>query len=229
MMPTRATPFVKTLAHVLCLLPFCWLALIASNGLLPAKADPVKFITHFTGDWAMRILLVDLAISPVRRLHPSLAWMVRLRRMVGLYAFFYATLHLLTYVFLFSGFDLAAAAAGVREGHWIEPLRQLKQVWPTMLDDAKKRPFIQVGLIVWTLLLLLAMTSPQRILRLMGGKNWQRLHWVVYVAAVLAVVHVWWQVRTGGHWPWVSALVLTVLLLARVMHLAMKRQRIAAA
>ena len=92
--------------------------------------------------------------------------------MIGLYAFFYATLHLLTYVLLFSGYDVPAAIAGLRAGHLLEPWTQLKMIWPTMLDDLKKRKFIQVGLAAWVILLVLAVTSPQRVLRAMGGKNW---------------------------------------------------------
>lgn len=224
-MSKRAVVLVKVLVHVLCLLPALYLLHMYRDGALAAEADPVNFITHFTGDWALWLLLADLAITPLRRLHPSLAWLVRLRRMVGLWAFFYATAHLATYVFLFSGYDVPAAIAGMRAGHLAEPWNQLKLVWPSMLDDLQKRRFIQVGLAAWFILLLLAITSPQRVLRAMGGKNWQRLHRLIYVAGIAAVIHYWWLVKTGVRTPWKDTAVLAALLLARIVWSAFKRAR----
>jgi sulfoxide reductase heme-binding subunit YedZ len=185
----------------------------------------VNYLTHFTGDWALWLLLADLAITPVRRLHVSLAWLVRFRRMVGLYAFFYATLHLLIYVLLFSGYDVPTAFAGLQAGHLAEPFHQFALIWPRMVDDVEKRRFIQVGLAAWVILLALAVTSPQRVLRAMGGKNWQRLHWLIYLAAWLAVTHYWWMVKTGVMTPWKVTVVLDVLLLARVVYWLIKRLR----
>jgi sulfoxide reductase heme-binding subunit YedZ len=219
----RAVLVIKVLVHLLCLAPLLYLLQMYRSGALAAEADPVNFITHFTGDWALWILLADLTITPVRRLHTSLGWMIRLRRMVGLWAFFYATLHLLTYVLLFSGYDIPTAVAGLRAGHLGEPWTQLKLIWPAMLDDLKKRRFIQVGLLAWTILLALAVTSPQRVLMAMGGKNWQRLHRLVYVAVFAAVVHFWWLVKAGVLRPWKVTVVMWVLLLARVAYWAMKR------
>lgn len=224
-MPSRAIPYIKVLVHALCLLPFAYLLHAYRSGALAAQSDPVNYITHFTGDWALWILLLDLAITPVRRIHSSLAWLVRLRRMIGLYAFFYATLHLMTYVFLFSGYDVPTAVAGLKAGHLGEPWRQLKLIWPTMLDDVKKRPFIQVGLFAWVLLLALAVTSPLPVLRWMGGKNWSRLHRLIYLAGVAAVVHYWWLVKTGVRTPWKDTAVLAVLLLVRVGFAVQKRLR----
>jgi sulfoxide reductase heme-binding subunit YedZ len=145
--------------------------------------------------------------------------------MVGLYAFFYATLHLLTYVLLFSGYDIPAAVAGLRAGHLLEPWRQLKLIWPTMLDDLQKRRFIQVGLFAWVILLALAVSSPQRVLRAMGGKNWQRLHRLIYVAAAAGCIHYWWLVKAGVRTPWKDTAVLAVLLLARVVYWSIKRMK----
>jgi len=224
-MPTRAILFVKAAVHLLCLLPLLWLLRDYQSGRLALEADPVNFITHFTGDWALWLLLADLAITPVRRLHRSLSWLVRLRRMVGLWAFFYATLHLATYVFLFSGYDVPAALAGLRAGHLLEPWRQLRLIWPTMLDDVEKRRFIQAGLAAWTILLALAVTSPQRVLRAMGGKNWQRLHWLIYLAAWLAITHFWWMVKAGVMTPWKVTVILDILLLARVVYSVYQRLR----
>jgi sulfoxide reductase heme-binding subunit YedZ len=224
-MPSKAIPYLKAGVHVLCLLPFAFLLWSYRSGALAAQADPVNYITHFTGNWALWMLLADLAITPVRRIHPSLAWLIRFRRMVGLYAFFYATLHLMTYVFLFSGYDVPAAIAGMRAGHLMEPWRQLVTIWPGMVDDAEKRRFIQVGLLAWVCLLALAVTSPQRVLRAMGGKNWQRLHRLIYVAAAAAVIHYWWLVKTGVRTPWKDTAVLALLLLARVGYWSVKRMR----
>jgi len=219
----RAIVWVKVAVHVACLLPFLYLLEMYRDGSLALLADPVNYITHFTGDWALWMLLTCLAITPVRRLHASLNWLVRLRRMLGLYAFFYATLHLLTYVLLFSGYDMSAAIEGVRAGHLAEPWRQLILVWPSMMDDLVKRKFIQVGLLAWVILLALAATSPQRVLRWMGGKNWQRLHWLIYVAGVAATIHYWWLVKAGVRTPWKVTAVLALLLCARVVYVVVKR------
>jgi sulfoxide reductase heme-binding subunit YedZ len=212
----RTIRYVKVLVHLLCLLPALVLLRMYMNGTLALEADPVNYITHFTGNWALWFLLGSLAITPLRKLFAGLSWTIRFRRMIGLYAFFYATLHLLTYVLLFSGYDVAAALAGLKAGHLAEPWTQLKMIWPTMLDDLKKRKFIQVGLAAWVILLVLAVTSPQRALRAMGGKNWARVHRLVYVAAALACVHYWWLVKTGVRTPWKVTAVLAVLLLMRV-------------
>ena len=224
-MPARAIPYIKVLVHLLCLLPFAFLLQGYRSGAIANQSDPVDYITHFTGNWALWLLLADLAITPVRRLHMSLAWLVRLRRMTGLYAFFYATLHLLTYVFLFSGYDVPTAMAGLRAGHLAAPWQQLKLIWPTMLDDVKHRRFIQVGLFAWVILLGLAVTSPQRVLRWMGGKNWGRLHRLIYLAAFAAVVHYWWLVKTGVRSPWKDTAALAVLLGIRLMFAVAKRLR----
>ena len=222
-MPNRIIPYLKDLVHVLCLLPALMLLRMYFNGTLALEADPVNYITHFTGNWALWMLLGSLTITPLRRLWTGLSWTIRLRRMIGLYAFFYASLHLLTYVLLFSGYDVPAAVAGLRAGHLMEPWMQLKKIWPTMLDDLKKRKFIQVGLGAWTILLVLALTSPQRVLRWMGGKNWSRVHRLVYLAAALACVHYWWLVKTGVRTPWKVTAVLAVLLLVRVGYAVGKR------
>jgi methionine sulfoxide reductase heme-binding subunit len=224
-MSKRTIIVIKALVHLLCLAPFAWLLHFYTSGALALNADPVNYITHFTGDWALYIVLACLAVTPIRRLSPRIAWLVRLRRLIGLYAFFYATLHLATYVFLFSGYDITAAFAGIRAGHPGELITLWKQVWPTILDDLHKRRFIQVGLFAWTILFALAVTSPAFIMRAMGGKNWQRLHRLVYVAAIAAVIHFWWLVKTGVRTPWKDTAVLTALLLARIAYTALKRIR----
>jgi sulfoxide reductase heme-binding subunit YedZ len=215
-MPTRWIPYLKVLVHLSCLCPFLWLLEQYRSGALAAQADPVNSITHFTGNWALWLLLVSLAVTPLRRLHGKLSNLIRFRRMLGLYAFFYATLHLATYVFLFSGYDITAAFAGVKQGHLGAIWLQWQMIWPTVLEDLKKRRFIQVGLFAWVILLALAVTSPTFMLRKMGGKNWQRLHRLVYVACVAACIHYWWLVKTGVLRPLPDTLVLVGLLLARV-------------
>jgi sulfoxide reductase heme-binding subunit YedZ len=225
-MPNRVIPYLKVVVHLLCLLPALLLLRMYFNGTLALEADPVNYITHFTGDWALWMLLGSLTITPLRKLFAGLSWIIKFRRMIGLYAFFYATLHLLTYVLLFSGYDVPVAIAGLKAGHVMEPWTQLKMIWPTMLDDLQKRKFIQVGVAAWVILLTLAVTSPQRALRWMGGKNWARVHRLVYVAAGLACVHYWWLVKTGVRTPWKVTAVLTVLLLARVGFAVVKRMKV---
>jgi len=226
-MSKRALVAFKVLVHALCLLPLVWLLHVYTSGRLAQYADPVNYITHFTGNWTLYILFASLAITPIRRLSPRISWLIRVRRLVGLYAFFYATLHLATYVFLFSGYDIQAAFAGLRHGHPGAILAQWKAIWPTVHDDIRKRRFIQMGFFAWLILLALACTSPGFVLRAMGGKNWQRLHRLVYVAAIAGVIHFWWLVKTGVRTPWKDTAALAVLLAARVAYAAMKRSRAA--
>jgi methionine sulfoxide reductase heme-binding subunit len=216
---------LKTLLHLLCLAPFAWLLHLFTSSALANYADPINYITHFTGDWTLYLLFACLAITPIRRLSSNISWLIRFRRMLGLYAFFYATLHLATYIFLFSGYDITTALAGLRAGHPRELVTQWKIVWPRMVDDALKRRFIQVGLFAWIILLALAVTSPTFILRAMGGKNWQRLHRLIYVAAFAGIVHYWWQVKKDNLAPWKDTVVLTILLLARVLYAIIKNRR----
>src|SRR6185437_1590718 len=222
-MSKRSIVALKFLLHLLCLAPFIYLLHIYRNGTLELNPDPVNYITHFTGDWTLYILLATLAITPLRRLSPRIAFLVRFRRLIGLYAFFYATLHLATYVFLFSGYDIVTVLGGIRSGHPGEIVTQWKAVWPAIVDDLLKRRFIQVGLLAWVILFLLAATSPSFVMRAMGGKNWQRLHRLVYIAAIAGVIHFWWLVKTGVRTPWKDTAVLAVLLLARIVYTVWKR------
>jgi sulfoxide reductase heme-binding subunit YedZ len=223
-MSRRAIVIVKFLLHLLCLAPLAWLLHLFTSGALGLYADPVNYITHFTGDWTLYTLFASLAITPIRRLSPSLSFLIRFRRLLGLYAFFYATLHLATYIFLFSGYDITTAFTGLRSGHPGELVTQWKIIWPRMVDDVLKRRFIQVGLFAWLILLALACTSPAFIMRAMGGKNWQRLHRLIYVAAIAGVIHFWWLVKTGNRTPWKVTAVLTLLLLARIAYVHLKRR-----
>ena len=161
----------------------------ATNSLGP---DPTAKIELSTGYTTLLLLIVSLAITPVRRLVPRLSWLIKFRRLLGLFAFFYGTLHLLTYVALYAGFDVN-----------------------TMLTDIAKRRFITIGLAAWLLLLPLAATSTTWAIRKLGGKRWNQLHKLVYLAAVCGVIHYWWQVKPGVLSPLRLTVVLGVLLLAR--------------
>jgi sulfoxide reductase heme-binding subunit YedZ len=221
-MSNRTIKILKPFIFLLALVPFFGIVWSFQTGNL--GADPVQTITHWTGEWAMYTLLASLAITPIRRLSPKLAWLIRFRRMLGLFAFFYATLHLLTYVLLFSGFDLAGALDAARHGQFHVLREDWTAVWPTMVEDVQKRRFIQVGLASYVILLALALSSPQVIMRRMGGKPWQTLHRTVYIAAFFAVIHYWWLVKKGVLAPWKDTAVLLVLLLARPAYTWLKRK-----
>ena len=138
-MPKPAVIVLKTIVHLLCLAPFLWLLHFYTSGALALNPDPVNYITHFTGDWTVWILLSTLAITPIRRLSPKISWLIRFRRLIGLYAFFYASLHLATYIFLFSGYDLPTVLTGMRASHFHIAIDEWKQVWPTIWGDIRKR------------------------------------------------------------------------------------------
>jgi sulfoxide reductase heme-binding subunit YedZ len=196
-MPNRAIVVLKVLVHIACLAPFLILAWHTYHDLTHPEAvallgpDPTAALSHGTGFAALRILIISLAITPVRRLSKKLGWLVRFRRMLGLYAFFYASLHLLVYLKLYANLD-----------------------WPTLVDDLSKRRYIIVGFSAWLLLLPLALTSTKWSIRKLG-KRWQLLHRLVYVAAVLGIVHYWWIVKSGVLDPLKITFVLAVVLLAR--------------
>jgi sulfoxide reductase heme-binding subunit YedZ len=175
----------KALAHALALLPLALLVQgVLSNTLGP---DPVAAITHETGNWALRILLVCLALTPLRRLTGQ-SWPIRFRRLAGLYAFFYATLHLATYLVL-----------------------DLGQYWSQILEDIVKRPYITVGFAAWLLLLPLALTSTRGWMRRLG-RRWSQLHRLVYAVGALAVLHFLWLVKSDLREPLIYAGVLALLL-----------------
>jgi len=156
-------------------------------------ANPIEVITHSTGDWTLILVLTTLSITPLRRITRQY-WLIGVRRMAGLFAFFYGTLHFLTYIWLDKFFD-------VHE----------------MLKDIGKRPFITVGLSAFVLLVPLALTSTAGWIRRLGGKNWQRLHRLIYLTGILAVVHYWWLVKADVRKPEEYGFVLGVLLSYRVV------------
>lgn len=187
---------VKPLLFVLLLVPVAWL----TYGLLTANlgANPAETIQLQTGRWALKLLLVTLAISPLRRLT---GWnvLIQYRRMLGLFAFFYASLHFTSYIVLDKFFDVDA-----------------------MLLDIWKRPFITVGFTAFVLLIPLALTSTKGWIRRLG-RRWQSLHRLVYVAAVCAVIHFIWKVKVVSGAPVVYASVLAVLLGFRMVWWLKKR------
>ena len=195
---------LKTLAWLACLWPLGRLVWGAATNNL--GADPTATITFATGLATLRLLTISLTITPVRRLLPRLSWLIKFRRPIGLFAFFYATLHLGTYIALYAGFDVNAMAA-----------------------DIAKRRYITMGVAAWLLLLPLAATSTNWAIRKLGGKRWNRLHKLVYVAAVCGVIHYWWQVKPGVLTPMTITVVLGVLLLARPVLTWMQRRRVRAA
>jgi sulfoxide reductase heme-binding subunit YedZ len=190
-----------------------WIACLGPAGLLTYQAvtntlgpDPTAKIELTTGYNTLLLLILSLAVTPVRKLVPQLSWLIKFRRLLGLFAFFYGTLHLLTYVALYAGFDVK-----------------------TMLDDIAKRKFITIGVAAWLLLVPLALTSTNWAIRKLGGKNWNRLHKLVYLAALCGVIHYWWQVKPGVLSPMRLTLVLAVLLLARPVLGWWQRRRVRAA
>ena len=179
----------KPLGFLLCLVP---LGLLISRGASGALGpNPVEVITHFTGDWTLRLLLVTLAVTPLRRLTGQ-AWLVRFRRMLGLFAFFYAVLHFTTYLWLDRFFDLG-----------------------TIAEDVLKRPYITVGFAAFVLMVPLAITSTQDWIRRLG-RRWKRLHRAVYAIGVLGVLHYLWLVKADLLEPAIYAIILAVLLGLRV-------------
>jgi methionine sulfoxide reductase heme-binding subunit len=173
------------------LLPAAWLAVRAARGRL--GAEPIETLTHFTGDWALRLLLASLAVTPARRLlgAPALA---PYRRSLGLLAFFYACLHLAVYLFLDQGLDARA-----------------------ILEDVAKRPYVTAGLTAFLCLAPLAATSTRGTMRRLGRRAWLRLHRLAYVAAAAAVVHFLWLVKADLREPLIYAGVLAALLAARLV------------
>jgi len=195
---------LKTLVWIACLIPAARLTWGAvTNDLGP---DPTAHLAFTTGYTTLMLITIGLAITPVRRLVPKLAWLIRFRRLIGLFAFFYGTIHMLTYVGLYAGFDIHA-----------------------MIADIAKRRFITMGVAAWLLLLPLALTSTNWAIRKLGGKRWNNLHKLVYLAAICGVIHYWWQVKTGVLLPLPFTLVIAALLLARVVYVWMQGRKAQAA
>jgi sulfoxide reductase heme-binding subunit YedZ len=178
--------------------PVLFLACLAPLGLLVASGvsgeigpNPVEAVTHFTGDWTLRLLIATLAITPLRLL-TGRVWLVRFRRMLGLFAFFYACLHLTTYLWLDQFFD-----------------------WSAILEDIAKRPYVTLGFAAFLLMVPLAVTSTRGMVRRLGWR-WQVLHRLVYLVAALGVLHFLWLVKADPTEPAIYGGVLLVLLALRL-------------
>ncbi len=182
---------LKLPAFLACLGPAFVLTWKGFHNLL--GANPIDVITRTTGRWTLTFLLITLSVTPVRRI-TGLAWLIRFRRMLGLFAFFYGSLHLMTYVWLDKFFD-------VHE----------------MLHDIAKRRFITAGMTAWALILPLALTSTTGWIRRLGGKRWQKLHRLIYFSAAAGVVHFIWLVKADLRRPLTYGSVLALLLAFRVI------------
>lgn len=189
-----------------------WIGCLWLAGLLVLGAvtnnlgpDPTARIAFSTGLATLYLLTITLAITPLRRLFPQLNWLIKFRRLFGLFAFFYATLHMLTYVALYSGFSIA-----------------------TMEGDIARRRFITMGVAAYLLLVPLALTSTTWAIRKLGGRNWNWLHRLIYLVVICGVIHFWWQVKSGVLKPLDITIVVAVLLLARPVLKLLQRRKIQA-
>ncbi len=180
---------VKPTVFLICLIPLISLLWGAFQGSL--GANPIEKVTHITGEWALRFLLLTLFVTPARKL---LGWqfLLRLRRMLGLYVFFYACLHFLTYLVLDQFFD-----------------------FDEIIKDILKRPYITVGFAAFVLLIPLAITSTNAMMKRLG-RRWKLLHQLIYIIGVLAILHFLWLVKADNLQPLIYAFILLLLFLARV-------------
>jgi len=186
------SPWAKPLLALALALPMAWLAYAAFNDLL--GANPAEALSRSTGDWTLRGVCLVLAVTPLRVLLQA-PGLLRLRRTIGVATFVYACLHLLCYA-------------------WFDQGLALSEIW----RDVLKRPFIWLGMSAWLLMLPLALTSNNRAVKALGGRRWQRLHRVVYVSALLSVLHFFWMRAGKNNFAevWVYAALLAVLMAWRV-------------
>lgn len=188
-----AERFVRLSKPVVFLAALVPVALLIGKGLQGRLgANPIEVITHTTGDWTLIFLCITLAITPLRRFARQ-PWLIRYRRMTGLFAFFYASLHLLTFVVLDKFFD-----------------------WRAMLQDVYKRPFITAGFTAFVLLVPLAVTSTAGMIRRLGGRRWQTLHRLIYLSAICGVIHYYWLVKSDVTLPLRYAAIVAFLLACRI-------------
>lgn len=188
--PARAA--LKGVVWAVCLLPL--LMLLGKFRADDLGANPISYVTNVLGDTTLRLLLASLALTPLRLIF-RISWQMSLRRLLGLFAFFYAVLHFTTWVVVDQFFN-----------------------WAGMLADVRKRPYITVGMLALTLLVPLAATSTTRMVKRLGGLTWQRLHRLVYAASVAATLHFIWLAKKGRNDPYVYAMILVALLGVRLWH-----------
>lgn len=179
-------PWTKILLLMLSMLPLCWLAWRYSHDDL--TANPIEYITHFTGDWTIRFLVLTLAITPLRKAL-KLPELIRFRRAIGLFAFFYGCLHISIYLGVDKFFDF-------------------HEIW----GDIAKRPYIIAGFTGFVLMIPLAITSTKGWIRRLGGRRWQWLHRLVYVSATAGVIHYYWLVKSDIRQPLLYGFLVSLLL-----------------
>jgi len=204
MIMERHIPAARRILFLLCLLPLAYYGWELWQDNL--GANPIEAFTRGLGTWALNLLLITLTVTPLRRL-TGWTWLLRLRRMLGLFVFFYACLHLTTYLWLDQFFD-----------------------WSAIGKDIVKRPFITAGMIAFALLVPLAATSNKAMIRRLGGRRWQELHRLVYPLAMIAVLHYTWMVKLDASRPAAYGALLAVLLGMRLWwhYEELRRQRPAA-
>ena len=185
-MARPAQIWFKAVAWVCCLLPLLFLVYYAATDDL--GANPISFVTNWLGQWTFRLLLVTLALTPLRIVF-GIGWPLRLRRLLGLFAFFYASLHFLVWILIDHYFN-----------------------WDQMLADLVKRRYITVGMLALLLLVPLAATSTSGMVRRLGGTVWRRIHRMVYLVGVLAALHFLWLAKPGRTAPYAYAAILALLL-----------------
>ena len=208
---------LKPAVFLSALIPFGLLVQRLLNGNL--GADPLKAITNDTGLWTLRLLCLTLTVTPIRRLTGWNA-ALRFRRMLGLFAFFYGTVHFLIFIVA----DRLASLGFPSFAEW--------QTWRALTasigEEILKRPYITVGFIAWVCMLALALTSTTGMIRRLGGKRWQLLHRLIYVAAVAGVVHFWWLVKADVREPQFYSVIVGALLAFRLAWWARSRKRASA-
>ena len=190
----------KLVVFLLCLMPLGLLGWRALHHDL--TANPIEFITHATGDWTLRFLVITLCITPFRKLL-RLPELIRFRRMLGLFAFFYACLHFTTYI-------------------WLDKFFDLSEMW----KDVAKRKYITVGFTAFLLLIPLAITSTAGWIRRLGGKRWQMLHRLIYFSAAFGVIHYYWLVKSAIIKPLIYGSIVALLLLWRLMDSLWKKNQV---
>jgi len=205
--PPKTVRFViKPLVFVASLGPAAWLVWAGLTGNL--SANPLSDLTNETGLWALRFVCITLAITPLRKLTGWNA-LIRFRRMTGLFAFFYGSLHFLTYT-------IADKFAGLDFPDGFVAWSTVKNLAASVAEDIYKRPYITVGFTAFVLMVPLAVTSTAGWIRRLGGKQWNRLHKLIYATAVAAVVHYWWLVKADVRSPLLYAAIVALLLGVRL-------------
>jgi sulfoxide reductase heme-binding subunit YedZ len=190
---------VKAILFLLCLWPLAYYVWHFQQDNL--GANPIEAVIRGMGLWALRFLLITLTVTPLRKLTHQ-PWLGRLRRMLGLFTFFYACLHLTTYLWFDQFFD-----------------------WPAIAKDILKRPFITAGMVAFALLIPLAATSTNAMIRRLGGRRWQELHRTIYAISIIAVLHFWWMVKLDTSQPALYALLVAALLGLRIWWRELERRR----